>query len=521
MLRARASFCAFDLEVSMRRNHLRSLCLLGLFTFACADDAASDESPSDDSTSESTGDTPATTVGTTLSTSASTDDTSSSSSGTVDDSSTSGSVDGSSSSSSGDPDASSSDASSDSSSDSSSSSGTPSESSSSGDPSASESSSSGGDEDGDTIYEIQDGTLALGDEVNVYGVIVTALRDDGIFVQEPGGGEYSGVHVFVAGPPEVEIGDEVDINGNVSEWVDLTEIDASNGSVTATGATGLILAGTLVDAADLGEPWEGVLVRIEGAPLPVVELPEDDEFVVDAGGTDVVVDDFISSVYDAPATFPDFGIDASFTAVQGPLNDYGGSYKIAPRDADDLEGYVAPVPTEYEVDALLPGDLVITEVMANPTCAGDDCEWFEVYNATDAAVDLQGLIIWDEDTDEGVVSTSLVVGAGEYAVIAATDMTTWPYAFPAGAYFGGLPALGNGGDLVAILNATEILDEIAPWVDAEAGRTWRLDPLVLDAEGNDNVASWCFSDTPLVDANVVGEYGTPLAANQAACFVEA
>ncbi|MBC8069279.1 MAG: lamin tail domain-containing protein [Deltaproteobacteria bacterium] len=507
----------------MQRNHIRSLCILGVLAFACSDDASNDDASNDESSSsESTGDTQATTQGTTLSTSASTDDSSSSSgsSGTPDDSSSSGNVDDSSSSST-DPDGSSSESSSEAgSSDSSSSSGTPGEeSSSSTDPSASESSSSGGDE-GDTIYEIQDGTFVVGDEVNVDGVIVTALRSNAIFVQEPGGGEYSGVHVFLAGPPEVAVGDEVDINGNVAEFGELTEINAADGSVTATGVTGLDLAATVLEPGELGEPWEAVLVRIEGAPLPVVELPQGDEFVVDAGGTDVRIDDFISSVYDAPATFPDFGIDATFTAVQGPVNDNGGLYKIAPRDADDLEGYVAPEPTEFEVDALLPGDLVITEVMANPTCANDDCEWFEVYNATDAAVDLQGLIIWDDASNEGVVATSLVIGAGEYAVIAATDVTTWPYAFAAGAYFGGDPALGNGGDLVAILNATDILDDIAPWVDAEAGRTWRLDPLTLDADANDNVANWCFSDTPLVDANVIGEYGTPLAANQAACFVE-
>jgi len=60
-----------------------------------------------------------------------------------------------------------------------------------------------------------------------------------------------------------------------------------------------------------------VLVRIEGDPLAVTGLPSGDEFDVGAGGLDVRIDDFLFSVFDAAVAFPEFGLDASFSAVQG------------------------------------------------------------------------------------------------------------------------------------------------------------------------------------------------------------
>lgn len=384
--------------------------------------------------------------------------------------------------------------------------------------SGAESSSDGAMVGDDTIYDIQNGTIPADTAVNVEGVIVTAVAGNAIFVQEPGGGEYSGVYVFVMAAPAVSVGDEVDIAGVTAEFNSLTEINASMGSVTPTGASGLDLDAEVVDAGDLGEPWESVLVRVEGAALDVTALPVADEFVVDADGVSVRVDDFLFSPFDDAVTFADFGIGASFTAIQGPLNYFAGDYKIATRDANDLEGYVAPVVVGFPVDDLLPGDLVVTEVMVNPTCANDNCEWIEIYNNTDVDLDLQGLIIHDDAGNEGTLDASVMVPSFGYTVVASHDMVTWPYAFAAGGYFGTQPALGNGGDQVVLLNASGVIDETAPWgAGAQSGRAWRLDPLVLDAVGNDNAASWCYSNTPLVDANVMNEFGTPFAANGSEC----
>jgi hypothetical protein len=250
----------------------------------------------------------------------------------------------------------------------------------------------------------------------------------------------------------------------------------------------------------------------------VVALPSGDEFDVAVGGSVVRIDDFLFSPFDDAANFPNFGVDATFSAISGPLNYFGGAFKVAPRDAADFEDYVAPPTAEFGVDDLLPGDLVVTEVMINPTCAQDSCEWIEVYNATGVEIDLEGLRIQDDGMNEGTVTSSLVVPADGYVVIASHDLADWPYAFTADAFFGLQPALGNAGDTVFLLNATDTLDATAPWGGgAVSGRAWRLDPTLIDAASNDLLGSWCYSATPLVDANVMGEFGTPGAANGVAC----
>ena len=202
--------------------------------------------------------------------------------------------------------------------------------------------------DDDTIYEIQDGTIPTGDPVDVRGVIVTGVSNNAFFAQEPAGGQFSGLFVFIAAVPTVSVGDEVDITGVATEFNDLTEIDASGGTVTATGVTGVVLTPDVVALDDLvaavGEPWEGVYVRIEGIPLDVVGLPGFDEFDVSVGGPSTRIDNFLYSVFDNAATYPNFGVGASFTAIQGPVNFTFGEYKIAPREAADLEGYMEGPP---------------------------------------------------------------------------------------------------------------------------------------------------------------------------------
>ncbi|MCH9685715.1 MAG: hypothetical protein K0V04_30060 [Deltaproteobacteria bacterium] len=197
----------------------------------------------------------------------------------------------------------------------------------------------------DTIYEIQDGTLAEGVMVDVQGVVVTGVYTNAFYVQEPTGGQYSGVYVFINAAPAVAVGDEVDITGVTEEFNGLTEIDATMGMVTPTGVGGMMLAPELVMLADIGEPWESVLIRIEGAPLTVTDVSQFDEFDVNDGGVDTAaVDDLLYNVLDFPAVYPGFGVGASFTGIQGPLNYSFGEFKVAPREAGDLDGYIPGPP---------------------------------------------------------------------------------------------------------------------------------------------------------------------------------
>ena len=70
-------------------------------------------------------------------------------------------------------------------------------------------------------------------------------------------------------------------------------------------------------------------------------------------------------------------------------------------------------------DAIAIGELVITEIMQNPTTTPDaDGEWFELTNTSAAAVDLDGLILRDDGADNFTVSGTLIVAPGGFVVFA-------------------------------------------------------------------------------------------------------
>ena len=211
-----------------------------------------------------------------------------------------------------------------------------------------------GEDTGDTLYAIQDGTIAEGSPVSVAGVIVTAVALDlsGLFAQEPDGGEYSGIWVAVGGGPDISklaVGDEVDLGGTTVEVAGRTAIDASAGSVTPTGVKGLIVAPEplpidVFSKPALAEPWESVLIRITGAPLAVVGLLDGGEFKLVDKGVALAVDDFLFNVPADEVAFPGFGQGASFMQIAGVLNADGefDLFKLAPRRLEDLAGYKKP-----------------------------------------------------------------------------------------------------------------------------------------------------------------------------------
>ncbi len=144
------------------------------------------------------------------------------------------------------------------------------------------------------IQAIQDEAMTNGTAVTVKGVIVTAIDAYGgktgdFWIQEPEGGEFSGIHVFGAPLDQVAalaIGDVVDVSGAEKDDFMYSEFDpgyaitelkpVSGGvmTVTKTGAN-MVLEPQVVNAAEIGalsdymarhaewEKWEGVLIKIE------------------------------------------------------------------------------------------------------------------------------------------------------------------------------------------------------------------------------------------------------------------
>jgi DNA/RNA endonuclease G (NUC1) len=119
-----------------------------------------------------------------------------------------------------------------------------------------------------------------------------------------------------------------------------------------------------------------------------------------------------------------------------------------------------------EVSALeAPAQIVITEVMANPTAIPDATgEWFEVFNAGAAEVDLQGWKI-ESNADQGfTVATSLKVPSGGYATFANSNNPGFApnYVFLSSSGAGGIQ-LGNtnANEFVRLKDANgAVVDEV-------------------------------------------------------------
>lgn len=167
------------------------------------------------------------------------------------------------------------------------------------------------------------------------------------------------------------------------------------------------------------------------------------------------------------------------------------------------------------VPELLAGDLIVTEVMWNPGCQFDECEWIEVYNTLDQPIDLQGLRVDDASGNgsRGLVTTNVVLEPAGFAVLAFSDLS-WPYPEPPDALYGVVHLNNSDPERVILLGEDVVLDETPLFSvgGLEEGRSTALANASFDHIINDDEAAWCGSSTELDAAGDI-EYGTPGEAN--------
>ena len=143
------------------------------------------------------------------------------------------------------------------------------------------------------------------------------------------------------------------------------------------------------------------------------------------------------------------------------------------------------------------GDLIITEVMANPDGVDGDKEWFEVFVTKD--IDLNNLSIGENitDIDYTINQTScLSVNKDTYLLFASTEETSSNGNLPAvDIIYGSSISLGNAGsgpETLALSHEGTLIDSIT-WTDAVSGISTALDPEHLTAIDNDDLSHWCDS----------------------------
>ena len=186
------------------------------------------------------------------------------------------------------------------------------------------------DTDSITVEDVQRGVVTEGEIVTLDDVIVTTQTSSngaGFFVQDSGGGAYSGIYVYCGNDPvEVRRGDTLTITGEVTEYYDLTEISVAAASDVVSTGTGMVSTTTLSSIPSDWEPYEGVLLKLQGVSI----TGEADSFGESSTDFGITLDDMFYSYQHQ------YGLGDSFTYVIGPLTYTYDAYKIEPRDASDF-----------------------------------------------------------------------------------------------------------------------------------------------------------------------------------------
>lgn len=163
--------------------------------------------------------------------------------------------------------------------------------------------------------------------------------------------------------------------------------------------------------------------------------------------------------------------------------------------------------------------VVINEIMGDPAITADDLgEWFEVYNAGTEAVNLQGWSIASNNDPSHVISASVVIQPGAYAVLArrGNDVNGGginpAYVYSVQNANGTFSAfnMANGADWIALrMPGTGTIDSVA-WTSMTSGRSRGLKNPSLDNVAA-NGTNWTLATSIFYNAN---NRGTPGALNE-------
>ena len=109
-------------------------------------------------------------------------------------------------------------------------------------------------------------------------------------------------------------------------------------------------------------------------------------------------------------------------------------------------------PLALSAASISPGDLVISEVMANPSAVSDfNGEWFELHNLSGNSLDLNGITMSDDDTDLHVVDFGgpLIINPNDYLVFGRNGNTSSNGGYAADYVYSGF-TLSNGSDEIIL-----------------------------------------------------------------------
>ncbi len=135
------------------------------------------------------------------------------------------------------------------------------------------------------------------------------------------------------------------------------------------------------------------------------------------------------------------------------------------------------------------GKLVITEIMANPkTVADADGEYLEIYNSTDAPLDLTGLVVADTSGNATVNSGS--IPAHGFALLCANPNPEENGGLTNCVEISSLPGLNNSGEEIRLINRFGITEDTVNYPSVKEGSSYELAVSAKDATINDDFSYW-------------------------------
>ncbi len=160
------------------------------------------------------------------------------------------------------------------------------------------------------------------------------------------------------------------------------------------------------------------------------------------------------------------------------------------------------------------GDLIISEIMNNPSTVADTYgEWFEVYNASDRDLILNGLKIVSGSSEHSIEpadGSTLTIASGEYMVFGIEDDMAKNGGVGVSYEYDSITLGNESDDLSLVLGGTTIdgvgWDGGGSFPDPD-GATLTLDPYYISADLNDDGLYWCEATDPWSASTDMGSPG--------------
>ena len=170
---------------------------------------------------------------------------------------------------------------------------------------------------------------------------------------------------------------------------------------------------------------------------------------------------------------------------------------------------------QMDLSAQVTGDIIVTEFMANPTQVSDtNGEWFELYNTSSSAFDLNGWEFSDNNaTEEISVVDSLIIQPGGFLVFGVNADFSTNGGVNVDYEYSAAIVLNNSGDYIVLTTGAVEMDRAHYNFVSPGGKSNALDPDYNHYVLNDDTDAWCYATIPYGD----GDNGTPGSVNETGC----